>query len=249
MQYEEEEDRDLSGRDEDRAPGIIEQVVREYQKQLHTPELITHVWRNLWQVWGARVGFNIHVPPVDRSEKELAETEQKDNMLIFLPEEFASDKTLSILGEVFPHIIGNWRNGFVVNTYERAGWIDIESGIDSPNGNMTEIEAIDLFISKKRKGQRLNTYIIGAQASKIFSGHYFDSGRTRSWLMGTRSILEIMNGLFESRTDNDPVCGGFYEKGSSFFEKADRLSNAPPACKPNERNPKVGWRSEGTRFS
>lgn len=226
----------------------LESVIKEYSTESHSPELITKTWQSLWKVWGNRAGLDISVPLLNKDRSEISEVEKSGNVFIFLPKEVETDEGRITLAKIFPHIAGTWRRnpGLQKNTYSNAGWIDIESSIASPNLGLTDTETIALFTSRQRKGQRLNTYIVGAQFSKLINGHYFDNldtEGTESLLMGTRLMGSIVNGLGEEDPINDPVCVRFYEKGAFLgSEKSDRLSTAGPDQRSNAR---TGWRSEG----
>ncbi len=180
----------------------LRQQLQEYKSQPHTPELVTATWQTVWQSWGERVDLKLPVPSLDRTPEELVELEKNGNMLVFVPDRLASQEGRHLLGEIFPEMrsYSVEKGNPVTNEHNRGGWYDIEKSLDVPHTNTTEKEAKKIFDKQERNGQRLNTYIIGSQFSKLTAGHYFDES-TYSRMPGSRREGRVVGALFNPSGD------------------------------------------------
>ncbi|MFZ5366098.1 MAG: hypothetical protein ACOZBZ_02295 [Patescibacteria group bacterium] len=184
-----------------RQENLLEEAIQEYKTQPHTPELVTKTWERLWQVWGGGVNLNFIVPACNRPQEKLVELENlpEPRMMIYCPDKIATPEGLFLLGEIFPHM-ESWsleKGARVINEVNVGGWYDIEARIEAPYTGTTEDGLRKLFASQGRTGQRLATYIIGAQFSFLITGHYFDDSRSRqSRLLGSRCWDRVLYARF-----------------------------------------------------
>lgn len=89
--------------------------------------------------------------------------------------------------------------------------------IDSPNRNTNEKQAMDILKKEGRVGQRLATFIVGSQFSRLLTDRYLDEGSTFSRLSGSCGEGDILSACFRSdfllvywdlrREDPDPDLG------------------------------------------
>lgn len=251
---------------------LIEDYNVAKDRFFHTPEDITNLWDVIWQIWGRRGDILPAVPHLKAKQHELAELEEEGKMFVYLPYELVSpgQSKYLLLNKIFPETATNLlkNSGSMEDEYHRYGWIDIEASIETPYSYTTETELTRLFSSQNRAGQRLSTYIIGSQFSKLITGHYFDHASSipaankhqgnmvrgvkpgelfynsmphqpfRSRLLGTRMRIVIEDGKGNKQEDNSPLEVTIYEDG--------RLSGG---IGNKERKMYIGGRSEGTKFS
>lgn len=157
---------------------ILEDAIQEY-KRAHTPELIRYTWEAIWTAWGRHIGLNVQVDSLDYSKEEVGELEAENRVLIYVPEELSQQESRYRLFQSFSkmqddevedyHKVGNK----IENLAKQFGWMSVEIGRDAPQMDAYH-QLIELFINKGLEGQTLNTYIIGAQFSRLITGHYFD---------------------------------------------------------------------------
>ncbi len=60
----------------------------DYGLDPHTPESVTHFWREFWRYWSANLNFNILVDDFPADAKNLEEAEKQGDMAIYVPREF-----------------------------------------------------------------------------------------------------------------------------------------------------------------
>lgn len=200
---------------------LIVVAIAEYQAKRPTPEIVNKTWQTLWKVWGERAGQKFNVPSCDRTTEELAQLRKENKAVLLIPDNL----DLVTLGKIFPEA-KSWAvsEGTTVAEQSKGGSIDIEMDLNSPHRNTTETQAKDLLKSQGRDGQRLKTYIIGSQFSKLLTGHYFDEN---SWsrLPGSRHGGCMVGASFRS--------GGNLYVDSGLY--------------PRDRFPGMGFRSEGVK--
>lgn len=204
-----------------------EAIIHEYKTYPHTPELIDKTWQALWKIWGERVEHVFSVPDCDRTEEELKELEEEGRGIILVPNEIYTKEGLILLGRIFQRM-RSWAvevGTTIENDYNEGGCIDIETGVDSPNMDIPQEGLEGLFTPSGRKGQRLATYIVASQFSKLLTGFYFD-GKTSSQLLGSRSGGNVVCSEFDSTS-------GWLGVGSII--------------NPQYRHPDLGGRSEGMK--
>ena len=144
-----------------------------------------------------------------------------------MPDEIYTKEGLVLLGGMFPKM-RSWSVGektIVTNDHDKGGSIDIEMDIDSPNRNTNERKALDILKKEGRKGQRLATFIVGSQFSRLLTGGYLEEGSTWSRLPGSRNEGYVLNASFRSD-------GGL---GVSW------------GLRSQDHDPNLGFRSEGVK--
>lgn len=194
----------------------IEEIRKEFEIKLHTPESITTVWQMYWnQRLGKEPGEEIIVPPCDRTVREIRRLEEKRRMLVYIPQSLSSSEGLARLNVSFLSLegLGKPRPADIENDYEQYGWLDVEKSPKSPNQG-TGDATVDLLEKEGLKLQTINTYIIGSEFCQITTGNYFDPAdysysRVASKSKGRRLFvrrvsLETMGGQFLIVSENEP---------------------------------------------
>lgn len=205
---------------------VLRRAIQELKTSPNRPELVTAYWRAKMAVDGKRAGVDISVADCDRTAEEIAELREKGRTLVYLHPELATQKGLVTLGRMYPGM-QSWatREGTtIVSESNSGGWLDIESALESPNLGTREQQAMDIFKSQGLGGQRLSTYVLGSQASRDLTGHYFDES---SW-------SRVSGSRYGSRV----VYASFFPDGS-LDVSSDLL--------PDRRYPDLGARSEGVK--
>lgn len=207
------------------APGdLLKDAIIEYKRGSLTPELVNSTWQTVWRVWGESVEHQFQIPACDRSDKELATLKSEGRGIVLTPDEIYTPEGLILLGRIFPEM-KSWSTEAgttVTNEVNRGGSIDIEMSVGAPYRTAqgyTEQELIDKIVSDNRDGQRLATYIVGSQFSKLLTDKYFDQDDTWSRLPGSRDEGRVVDADFYSdghlnvddywsREDRYPGLGG-----------------------------------------
>lgn len=200
---------------------LIGLAIAEYKKSPLTPELVNTTWQTIWTEWGKRIDQKFEVPLCDRTSEELAQLQKENKAVLLIPD----NVDLVMLGKMFKQMKSRAvSEGTTVTETSKGGSIDIEMDLDSPHADTTEAQANNFLKQQGRDGQRLKTYIIGSQLSKLLIGHYFDEN---SWsrLPGSR-------------------CGGCMV--AARFHSDGRLV-VISVLHPQSRGPFVGFRSEGVK--
>ena len=206
---------------EEQSQDVIRKAIAEYRSQPHTPELVNTTWQTLWVEWGKRIGETFGVPQCDRTAEELVQLQKENKAILLIPD----NVDLIMLGKMFPQMRSRAvSEGTTVTEPNKGGSIDIEMDLDSPHGNTTEDQIKDFLEQQERDGQRLKTYIIGSQFSKLLTAHYLDENTT-SRLPGSRRE------------------GGMVH---AYYHSGGRLHVDSP-LPPQDHNPQMGFRSEGVK--
>lgn len=206
----------------------LDRAISEYKEGSLTPELVNTTWQTIWKAWGESINHTFQVPSCDRTSEDLAELQKEGKAVLLLPDEIYTKEGLVLLGRMFPKM-QNWsveEGTTVTNDHDKGGAIDIEMDVDSPNRSTNETQAMDILKKEGRGGQRLATFIIGAQFSNLLTGRYLDEGSTWSRLLGSRS--------------------GGYVVGA-YFNAGGRLHGYWYLDPRRPRGPSVGGRSEGVK--
>lgn len=202
----------------------LQSVVKEYNAQLHAPELVTRFWQTFLETSIKIQELDIPVPAVscDRTQEELEVLKKEGGM--WVPE---ARLTYPQLGLVFPKM-GSYavdKDSPIKDEYvQDAKGVDVEMNIDSPNRSTKEKDLENLFKRQGRKGMRLSIFILTSQASKVLTGHYLDEN-TWSRLLGSRNGGRVMGAHFNLRG----------RLGVGWL------------LHPEDRRPYVGGRSEGVK--
>lgn len=177
-------------------PDMLEVAVKtqEYRTKLDasefTPDFVDQFFQALWKTWGEKVNHVFEVPTCDRTREELAALYKEGKGVLLIPHEAYTPEGMILLERIFPQM-GNWhaQSGTTIKNVinNNGGCIDIEMGIDVPNVNTSEKQLKMLFALQGREGERLVTYIVGSQVSRLLTGRFFDQGHTWSRLLGSHS--------------------------------------------------------------
>lgn len=208
------------------APGF---AISEYKARPLTPELVDRTWQTIWKVWGENINHTFQVPSCDRTSEGLVGLREKGRAVLLVPDELYTKEGLILLGRMFP-TMQSWsvmEGTTVTNDHDKGGSIDIEMDIDAPNRNTNEMQAMDTLKREGRRGQRLTTFIVGSQFSKLSSGRYLEESFTWSRVPGSRDGIHVLN-------------AGFSSDGSLYVDWSLGSQN---------RYPLLGFRSEGVKES
>lgn len=157
----------------------LKQAASEFNTQPHTPELITRTFQAIWQVRGELIGATYEVSPCPYTQEQLADLEAHGRRMGYLPAQLATQQTRHLLGRMFPEMKSySVREGNpVTNDRSPSVWFDYEAA-DAPYTDTTENQLMARVKADGRELLNLNQYIVAAQDSKLFTGHYLDEGRT-----------------------------------------------------------------------
>ncbi|MBI4080274.1 MAG: hypothetical protein HY430_00720 [Candidatus Levybacteria bacterium] len=206
----------------------LSQAIQEYKTSPHTPELIDRTFQTVWSVWGESIGHSFDVPACDRSSEELESLRTEGRGVLLVPDEVYTREGLILLGRVFPKM-NSWSVGedtTVVNEHTGGGCIDVEMTVDAPyrtDRGYTEQQLRDAIAADGREGQRVATYIVGSQISKLLTGRLFDKGSTSSRLPGS--------------SDGGRTMGAYFAP-NGYLHVSSNLD-------PQYQSPRLGGRSEG----
>jgi len=206
---------------------LLQQAILEYQKGPLTTELVDTTWQRIWKIWGESINHAFQVPSCDRTSEELVELQKEGKAVLLVPDELYTKEGLVRLGRIFPNM-RSWsvsEETTVINDHDNGGAIAIEMAIDPPHRNTNETQALAILKKQGLRGQRLATYIIGSQFSKLLTGRYLDEGSTSSRLLGSRRKDSVLSAGF--------VSSGFLGVGW-FLESRDQSEH-------------LGFRSEGVK--
>ena len=209
-------------------PGLTDEmveVIRQYEAQRHTPELLTATFQAIWKEREAKVADLLTEPlapvePCTYTQEQIDELEKADRRIGYMPSEFAQKR--NVLRVIFKGMWGppdTTSKNSVTNDNQPAGWFDYDAQMSVPNTNMTEADLRNKFKAENREGMNLNQYIIAGQDSKLLTGKYLDQGTTWTRLLASRldggvTILARFNpdGKLDMRTgrtfETHPRIGG-----------------------------------------
>lgn len=164
---------------------VLTQATIELRTNPFSPKAVTNYWREKLQADGKKIGLAIPVPDCNWTEKEIGRP-MKDflgneipPMMIYVPAGLTRQEGLRKLGQMYPEM-ASWavqedtlvRDSSAAN--EGGGWIKVEAAVNAPNPNTTQENLRDHALKQKYSGQRLNTYILAAQAIRDLTGRYLD---------------------------------------------------------------------------
>lgn len=180
-----------------RSTDALTQAIAELKTNLFSPEAVTNYWKAKLQADGERIGLTIFVPACNWTEKEIkrpmkdSQGNEIPSAMIYVPQELTRQEGLRKLGRMYPEMASCWavQDDTPVQDSSDAnkggGWIKVEATVNAPNLNTTQENLRDHALKQRYSGQRLNTYILAAQASKDLTGHYLDEGSTVARLLGS----------------------------------------------------------------
>lgn len=167
----------------------LDEALKEYRSQLHTPELVKATWESIWRSWGRQAALWPLLPNIESTQRDIAELEREDYAIRYEPGIFLRrDTAYYLLPKMFAkmRIKSPWPLEEVTSEFEHDGYHAMEITTDAPHGGTTEEQLIDQFASRRAEGQTLIDYIIGAHFSKLVTDCYFDENGTWSRLLGSR---------------------------------------------------------------
>ncbi|MGD9986572.1 hypothetical protein [Pseudonocardia sp.] len=206
-----------------------------------TPDNLTDVHQRIWTGRGEIAGLRLVVPPCPYTAAELTALERAGRRVGYLPPEAATRATRHVLGTIFPSMgcYSLQPDNEVENLVSRAGWFDYEAATDAPYPGTDEAELLEQVRAAGRDLISMNQYIVAAQDSRLFTGHYLDERRT--W---PRIGIRVSGRIVCARFDGD--------------EMAEGLGDEPPVAgslltgydlHPDFRAPYTGGRSAGVARS
>lgn len=167
-------------------------AIKEYKFQTLTPNLVNSTWDLIWDVLADRApGYRFKTPLCDRSGPELNQLRREGREVLLPPDEIMTPEGLIVLGKFLPHkyapngILWPISSILEIQNFDKlGGTIDIEMGNDK-NSNLSQGEFSRLIEKQGKKGQRLQTYILGSFFNNLLNGSYFDSNFSASRLTGS----------------------------------------------------------------
>lgn len=183
----------------------LEQAAAAY-KENPTPETVTSLWQEFWAGAGKRVGRELTVEEFSGTAGDLTEHLRAGDMPIYVPQELAGQERRYLLGKIWPQMRSHsvQPGNQVSNEQPRSGWRWVEASLEAPYLGTTEPELERELANRGRDGQNETEYIIGAQASKLLTGHYFDED-TWSRLPGSREFGHVVSASFLADGNRDVV--------------------------------------------
>lgn len=210
----------------------IASCIQEYQSKLHTPELIDNIWQGFWEKAGKMVNHKYQIPRCDRTVDEIAQLEKKQRMVLLLPNDIFTHDGLGRLGKIFPFKM-NWTTDqkealkiFHIST--KGGCFDVETSLVTPVDYVLHNESglIKKIEKEGRSGQRLSTYIVASEFSKLVTmGHPFDEKSFGTW-------SRLPGSLYEGK-----VLGARSDSNGYIFD----------LCNPDESSSSLGGRTESKK--
>lgn len=205
------------------------EIINAYLNEPHAPELVTRTWEFFWtlSLSDRKYDFIFSVPQCNRSQEELEALRKNGYMMVYVPEVLSKRETRHNLHRIFQFpVFYTGVNGTIFpdkelkvfnsvsNVVDQYGWLDIEAGgREIPywrdiwlKGNEKLKALTELFDSKGRIGQTLNTYIIGSEFHKFVFREALDMPST----------LET-SALLGSRLGNQPVFVMQDSSGSGIY--------------------------------
>jgi hypothetical protein len=211
-----------------KALDLKRRLTDEVRNGLPSPDLLTRYWQAVYIADGMQAEFASVVPPCDWEEKPLRNLYEREGRLIYVPGVLTTPEGLVILQKMYPVLGGDitTRNGMPI-TQDRAGggWIGIETCIEAPLRNGSDIDAREILGFLGLEGQRLSTYIVGAMDSFRLTGQYFDN-RAEARLLDSRCADKF---IYASFPDNDgPIRLNLASSGDHYPYVGTRTEMAKP---------------------
>lgn len=181
-----------------RASALRTDTIDEYLSQIHTSELVTKTWKNLWVLWGLGIGQEFSVPPCPINDEAIRTLEEGGYIPIYVPKELSESDDIDTLITIFKlKIFDGFFDSFgrgrkielhhpVDTQLRQSGWLSVERAQHIYGSSITWgvpdnqklIRLEDSIKDKDRIGQTLNTYIIASEFSDLFFKEPFDLNST-----------------------------------------------------------------------
>ncbi len=172
---------------------LLANLVPEYIKHQHSPEVLTRFNRAFYEAYGAKIGLKINTPDLQASEKDIKKTmptvkgKRVKSLALYYPPELQGKEGLVRLGRMFN--LESWsvqKDTPIVSTEIPAVWLAVEGTVDAPNRNTREDDLAKHAPKHNLLGQDLNLYILGSRFIKFLEDCHFDQGATWSRLPASR---------------------------------------------------------------
>ncbi len=177
--------------------GLLDRVIGEFKEKPHTPELVNRFWQTFLETSITGQGLDIPVPVIscDRTQEELEALRKHGGM--WVPE---TKLTYPQLGKIFPKMGSRalQENSPITikDEFEQdVRGVDVEAALDAPDNDIIQFDPKEAFEARGRKGMRLSTFILTAQASKALTDHYLDE-KTVSRLFGSSYMGRMVFACF-----------------------------------------------------
>src|SRR3989344_3245939 len=171
----------------------LDKIAKEFNSQVHTPEVLSQTFQAIWQARGELVGATYEVAACTYTQEKIAELEANGKRIGYLPPELATQKTRHILGGIAPEMQSHSvkENNSVTNDENYDGWFDYEIAVVAPYPDTTEKKLKEDVKKDDRRLLTLNEYIAASLDNKLFTGHYLDEYRPNEF--STRVRLASRN--------------------------------------------------------
>lgn len=156
---------------------------QEWRTPNETQQVIQAAWESFWNTTGYRAGHPTAVTPCEYTGDRILDLEADKKALIYIPEDFATDRGRIRLLRAFPRMMTldeKMDSDPYENEIIQAGWMDIDldwtkltpDNSPLPNRDTTEAEAKARFVAKGREMATMNTLMVASQFSHAVTGIY-----------------------------------------------------------------------------
>lgn len=194
----------------------IKEVALRYGKNKHTPEFLTEIWKDIWNIWAARAQItdDLDPPLLHFPQEKLDHLEKYKRMVLFIPPAFAKIESIPQFEKLFPDIsltqhIKDIKLVPFTHSFrdQQSGWLDIDIPQEPPYIGNNEDDVTNILTELKLVRPTLNTYVIANQAVRLLLGsHNLD--QQSSW-------TQLETGEFSNTTASRPL--------RARFDKTDKL--------------------------
>lgn len=202
----------------------LEQIRESWQKEAHTPDLITRVSRRIFELTKDDIAIPFTMPtefPADA--RRITEHEVKGERAIFQPIELSTPEGRVHLAQAFRklgnlYVPEHWstqKGNNVVNIKPHSGWRWISGEIDAPNLDTSADKAKKTLLKNGYEGIDENEYLILGLHMKTTEDACPDQDRTWTWLLN-------------SSRDGRLVHAGFHRYGSLVVDSYLNGQNHDP---------------------
>lgn len=153
------------------------------------PETLKEVWQTLWDVWGARVGVDVTVPPLATTEEVNELVNQEGGIIVYVPPEIVERRDLvreiSAVNTRGVFDIGN-PNRATNDIYIQTGWLYMSTLGVTGDEEMSYRKILAKCEERDLTPANLTTYTIALSASRELTHQLIDKGTSASLLLGSR---------------------------------------------------------------
>jgi hypothetical protein len=176
---------------EELAPSFVNALSRykdSWNNDTLNPQMIDDTWDAVWFMMceEAKQDLDLHIPPCDRSPKELSDLRSHNRGIVLVPDEIMSEGGFAILANLLPELVKPLSKSGIRNYSDKGGCVDVEMDIEPPYRNERSRDMLTTFSNQGREGQRIQTYVAASYFSRLLTGRHFDQGTgIESILLGT----------------------------------------------------------------